>query len=76
MKRIVILITSAGLTLAAGCARFSTTQTDTSYENGRPAREITTHATASTIFAGKSVLANWKASQTDKTQGASVGNLS
>jgi hypothetical protein len=59
-----------------GCARFSTTQTDLSYENGKPARQITTRAKASTLFTARSALANFKASQTDKTQGASVGSLS
>ena len=72
-KIIVITIAVAGL---AGCARFNTTQKDLSYEQGKPSREITTRATAYTFFAGKSSLATWKASQTDKTQGASVGNLS
>ncbi|MEI7728658.1 MAG: hypothetical protein WCO56_03770 [Verrucomicrobiota bacterium] len=75
MKRMIGIMEAAALMLAAGCARFSTTQTDLSYEEGQPAREITTHATASTFFAGKSSLASWKASQTDKTQGDSVGNL-
>jgi hypothetical protein len=34
--------------------------------------EITTKATAYTLFSSKQ-LANWKASQTEKQQGASVG---
>jgi hypothetical protein len=63
------------LALLSSCARFSTIQRDISYEKGEPTREITTRATASTFFAAKSSLASWKASQTDKTQGASVGNL-
>lgn len=75
MKRMVVMISTAWLVLAAGCARFSTKQTDTSYEKGEPNRSITTEAKATTFFAGKSALASWKASQTDKTQGASVGNL-
>ena len=69
------LCLTASLLLAAGCARFSTTQSDTSYDQGQPSREVTTRATASTFFASKSALASWKATQTDKTQGASVGNL-
>jgi hypothetical protein len=75
MKR--FFITSIGaLVLATGCARFNTTQRDLSYdEQGNPTREITTRATAYTFFAGQSSLASWKASQTDKTQGATVGNL-
>lgn len=63
------------LLLLTGCARFSTTQTDLSYEEGKPLRTITTKATGYTFFSGKSSLATWKASQTDKTQGASVGGL-
>ena len=75
MKRMIGIMAVAGVVLATGCARFNTTQTDLSYEQGEPSREITTRATASTFFAGKSALASWKASQTDKTQGASVGSL-
>lgn len=59
-----------------GCARFSTKQIDLSYDNqGKPKRKITTRATSYALFASKSSLANFKASQTDKTQGASVGTL-
>ncbi len=76
MKRPITITTAAALALATGCARFATTQTDTSYVNGDTSREVTTHAAAYTFFAGRSALASWKASQTDKTQGASVGNLS
>ena len=54
-----------------GCARFTTTQTDVS-----PERTITTKATAWTFGTSRSALANFRASQTDKTQGASVGSLS
>lgn len=62
--------------LFTGCARFNTKQTDASYENGIQQRTITTKATAWTFGTSKSALANFKASQTDKTQGASVGALS
>jgi hypothetical protein len=58
-----------------GCARFTTTQTDVSYENGIKVREITTRASAVTLIESKSALANFKANQTDKTQSASVGQL-
>jgi len=71
------LLLAAALLLplaAPGCARFATSQTDTSHENSTT-RQITTKASAYTLFAGKSQLASWKASQTDKTQGASVGTL-
>lgn len=62
--------------MLVGCAHFSTTQTDQSYDNtGKPQRQITTRASAYTLFTAKSSLATWKANQTDKSQGASVGNL-
>lgn len=60
-----------------GCARFATTQTDISKENtdGTTTRTITTKAASYTFFSSDSSLAKWKASQTDKTQGAEVGGL-
>jgi len=58
-----------------GCARFYTTQTDVSYEKGAPSRTITTRASSVTFFDSKSSLASFKATQTDKTQTASVGSL-
>lgn len=64
-----------GLVLLTGCAQFTTTQTDLSYEKGQPQRQITTRATARTFFESKSALANFKATQTDKTQSANVGSL-
>lgn len=59
-----------------GCARFTTTQTDLSYEQGQITRQVTTRASALTFIESKSALANFKATQTDKTQSASVGQLS
>lgn len=74
MKRYAAIgIILAGL--ATSCARFTTVQTDTSVGPDGTERTITTRAAASTFFASKSALANWKATQTDKTQGASVGSL-
>ncbi len=61
--------------LVGGCARFSTTQKDLLYENGEVRQAKTTHATSYTLFSSKSSLASWKAQQTDKTQGATVGDL-
>ena len=62
--------------LALGCARFSTKQQDLRYgETGKPATAITTKASSYTLFSSKSALANFKASQTEKTQGATVGSL-
>ena len=72
MKTLIALATLIALT---GCARFKTIQTDTSYEQGKPVRSITTKATSTTFFDSKSALASFKASQTDKTQSASVGSL-
>ena len=73
MKTIVILICTIAL---CGCANFTTVQTDESYESGQLVRKVTTRASACTLIESKSALANFKASQTDKTQGASVGSLS
>lgn len=73
MKKLT-LITITALCLT-GCAQFTTTQTDVSYEKGQPLRTITTKASATTVFESKSALANFKASQTDKTQSATVGSL-
>jgi len=64
--------------LCAGCvARFTTKQTDerTTDEWGNPSTTITTKATAWTWGDSKSALANFKATQTEKSQGASVGSL-
>ena len=62
--------------LTVGCARFTTTQTDASYsDEGKPLRTITTKATSSTLWDSKSALASFKATQTDKTQSATVGSL-
>jgi hypothetical protein len=65
------------LLLAAGCANFRTVQTDesTTSPEGVETRKITTTATARTFAASKQALAQWKATQSDKTQGASVGQL-
>jgi hypothetical protein len=67
--------------LACGCARFSTKQTDTRTEYDETGKAtattaVTTVAKASTFFSARSDLANWKAKQTETTQGAEVGNLS
>lgn len=65
------------LILLTGCARFGTTQIDRYYdpETGKIAGEKITTAASYTFFDGRASLATWKASQTDKTQGASVGGL-
>jgi hypothetical protein len=58
------------LMLLAGCARFSTVQEDIRPEGTR----IVTRVTGYTLFRGESSLANFSASQTEKTQGAKVGS--
>ena len=74
MKSLLTIVTL--LALSTGCARFSTTQTDIRYDDqGKPATAITTKAAASTFFAGKSTLANWKATQEAESQSAEVGQL-
>jgi len=79
MKKILLPLTLAGL--LTGCARFSTTQTDVSYATNPttgeaiPQRKITTKVKATAFLDANSELSKFKASQTDKTQGASVGGL-
>lgn len=71
-----LAVTTMAILLLVGCANFSTTQTDRRFnDDGTVSTEITTKAAARTFFAGKSALANWKATQTEKTQGAEVGKL-
>lgn len=71
----IVLLSIVSITIV-GCSRFSTQQKDESYDSeGRPMRAISTKASAYTFFSGKSALTQFKASQTDKTQGATVGNL-
>jgi hypothetical protein len=79
LKRLGLIILALALPLlvmSSGCARFTTTQQDITYVNGQPTRKITTRATAGTFYESQSALANFKASQTDKTQSATVGTLS
>lgn len=55
----------------SGCARFETVQEDI-----RGDTRIVTRVHAVTWFSGRSRLANFSASQTEKTQGAKVGDWS
>lgn len=69
----IIAIATLALT---GCASFHTEQTDVSYDaQGHATRQITTTVQASAILSAKSELTKFRATQTDKTQGASVGSL-
>lgn len=61
--------------LGTGCARFRTVQRDISIQTNGTTRTIETTATATTLAAGKQALAQWKATQSDKSQGASVGSV-
>jgi hypothetical protein len=73
MKKLFVLTSI----FVVGCANFNTKQIDRSYnEKGQLIREIVTQASANTLIESKSQLANFKASQTDKTQNATVGSLS
>lgn len=72
-----LLLPLLALFVASGCARFSTLQTDVRYnDKGVKTGSITTRAGAFTFWESKSVLANFKASQTEKNQSALVGSLS
>jgi hypothetical protein len=70
MKKLVVLV------LLSGCARFNTTQIDerTNAQTQETIKTIT-KATSWTFFDSKSGLARWKATQSEKTQGAEVGGL-
>lgn len=58
------------------CAHFSTKQTDISFDSDGSRRTITTEASATTFWSSSSELSKFRATQTDKTQSASVGSLS
>lgn len=58
----------------SGCASFTTTQIDRRNEQLGTA-EIETRVSGRTLFTSKSQLANFKAQQTERSQGASVGSL-
>jgi hypothetical protein len=64
------------VSVMAGCARFKTTQIDERKAPNGESTTISTHVSASTLWTSRSQLANFKASQTEKSQGASVGSLS
>jgi len=67
MKLLTILTLAA---LLAGCATYTTRQTDIS-----PDRSITTDVTVRTFWDSDSQLANSNATQTDKSQSAKLGTL-
>jgi hypothetical protein len=61
--------------LCTGCANFKTVQTDERQLPDGSYTKITTRASSRTIFTSKSDLANFKASQTEGQQSATVGSL-
>lgn len=67
MKLLSILTLAA---LLAGCATYTTKQTDIS-----PERSITTEVSVRTFWDSDSQLANSNATQTDKSQSAKLGTL-
>lgn len=73
-KYILTLIVATSLT---GCASFSTNQVDerTNETTGEKTK-VSTKVTVRTFFDAKSQLANSKATQTEKSQGASLGAIS
>lgn len=71
MKRLVLLAVIAGFA-ATGCARFSTVQKEVRTD---ATVTITTTAKAWTFIQSESSLANWKATQSEGSQGAEVGSL-
>ncbi len=73
MKKLTTVI--LGATLLMGCAHYTTTQTDVSYEKGQPSRTITTRVSVGTLFDSTSKLATSKATQTDKSQSSALGGL-
>lgn len=80
MKKTLIPIVAL-LLCNVGCARYYTIQRDYSYEYNEKnnkvyeVRKLITKVKTSTFADGKSQLANSKTTQTDKTQGATLGSL-
>lgn len=72
MKKTFALLSIIAL---AGCAHFQTSQTDTTTDKSGVTASRTTRASATTFFDAKSDLAKFHASQSEKTQSASVGTL-
>ena len=71
MKTTIAALIIALVGLGSGCAVNSTHQVDRRADG----TEITTRAKAYSFAAGKSAMRDFKASQTAKTQGLSVGSL-
>ena len=72
MKHICLFVIVSILT---GCATFSSVQKDEISDNNGTTHTLSTACRASSFFAGKSDIAKWKAQQSSRAQGASVGGL-
>ena len=75
-KTFALAVAGLILFMLLGCARFSTVQTDerTNEKTGEKTT-VTTKAASWTLFDSQSSLARWKATQSEKSQGAEVGGL-
>lgn len=71
MKQYLVIIVCA----LTGCASFSTKQIDSRKESDGTSTEIVTIVKSRTLFTSKSDLTKFKASQTERQQGAEVGSL-
>jgi hypothetical protein len=69
------LFAAFGFACLVGCASYTTTQTDNSYEKTNQVRAITTKVTVRTFWAAKSDLAKSAVVNTDKSQSSRVGSL-
>lgn len=76
MKKLFFFL-SVLVVVLTGCSTFTVNQTDisTTLPDGTETRTITSETKARTFFDAKSGLANFKTTQTDKTQSSSVGSL-
>lgn len=70
MKATVFAI--LGATILTGCSVFTTSQKDIRYGDKT---KVITRTTSWTLFTSKSDLANFRVTQTEKTQSAQVGTL-
>lgn len=75
IKSVLAILLVIGAAAFTGCASYTTTQTDDSYEKTNKVRSITTKVSVSTIWAAKSDLAKSAVVNTDKSQSSRVGSL-
>lgn len=72
MKSIITTVLALAL---VGCARFSTTQYDTTQNQDGSIRQIRTKAHATAFFQSSQGLKGWTAEQTDSSQSASITDI-